>query len=125
MPLVLSTEQRSVKLFSKVSGARQLQCPLCSPPPGRMLLQKGTQPLTFPPRCLKGNPSEASSPQAAHPQCERHWKFGAGFGFYGNLQNGFHLILLLKIKFYKDRSMSICISIVLLLDLQAMTPSSQ
>lgn len=30
-------------------------------------------------------------------------KFGAGFGFYGNLQNGFHLILLLKIKFYKDR----------------------
>lgn len=99
--------------------------PLPTTPPGRILLQRGTQPLTFPPRCPKGNPREASSTQAAHHQCER----GIGdLGWVWLLRKPSELFSfnsVIKKKFYKDRSMSICISIILLSNLQGMAPSSQ
>lgn len=51
---------------------------------------------------------------------KRNWRFGAGLSSHGNLQNSFYLVLFYKKKFlgYKDKSMSLCVSTVLLPDLR-------
>lgn len=53
VPLVPSTEQRSVKLFSKVSGARQLQCPSLLPPLEECSSKKALSQEHFLPDVLK------------------------------------------------------------------------